>query len=203
MVPIRLDGASDGPGRRMVEWRQPSSSGCCGDEHVLDDPAADQMLLDDPLEHRRIALRRTRRPRDRRRRSGRLRRCAGSSPWCGGCRPARTGPAPSAAASEIPTPPGRDPCRSTSASSDRSRERCAAARPERRCSRRSLVVMSSAIVASPESGFRLHAELLGIPRRARARSAAPCSRPAPTRRRRPGSPGSLRRRGPCGSASCD
>src|SRR4051812_27500057 len=38
---------------------------------------------------------------------------------------------------------------------------------------------------------------------ARARSAAPCSRSAPTRRRRPGWRGSLRRRVPCGSASCD
>ena len=32
------------------------------DQRVVDDPAADQMFLDDPLEHRRIALRRTRRP---------------------------------------------------------------------------------------------------------------------------------------------
>ena len=41
------------------------------------------------------------------------------------------------------------------------------------------------------------------PIESRARSAAPCSRPAPTRRRPTGSRDSLRRRVPCGSASCD
>ena len=154
MLPI---GPLDGFGGRLVDKRPrprvarpsglPAAAGspeglrysqCCAsitervlhDERVVDDAAADEMLLDDPLEHRRIARARTTRLRDRRRRSGRLRRCAGSSPWCAGCRPARTGRAPSAGASESPTPQGRGPCRSTSASSDRSRERCAAARPE-------------------------------------------------------------------------
>ena len=37
----------------------------------------------------------------------------------------------------------------------------------------------------------------------RARTGAPCSRPTPKRRRRRGSPGILRHRRPCGSASCD
>ena len=102
------------------------------DEKFLDDAAADEVLLDDALEHRRIALRRTTRLPDRRPRSVRLRKSAGSWLSCAGCRPDRTARAPSDVSSGSPRRQCRSPCRSTSASSDRRREKYAAARPARR-----------------------------------------------------------------------
>ena len=61
-------------------WIVASAQRVRQDQRVLDDATADQVLLDDALEHRRIAVPRTTRPRDRRRRPGPPRRRAGSSP---------------------------------------------------------------------------------------------------------------------------
>ena len=106
---------------------------------VVDDAAADEVFLDDPLEHRRIALAVP----------GAFRIDDGDRAAFADAQAVRLGAqdaallgqarALSAAASGSPTPRGRDPCRSISASSDRSRERCAAARRGRRSWQRSLV----------------------------------------------------------------
>ena len=99
------------------------------DQRIVDDAAADEMFLDDPLEHRRIAL-----PVPRA-----FGIDDGDRPAFADAQAVRLGAQDAALLgqaellqpppSESPTPPGRAPCRSTSASSDRSRERCAAARP--------------------------------------------------------------------------
>ena len=109
------------------------------DQMLKDRLAPDQVLLNDPLEHRRIAAAVPRAFRIDDRRWGRLRRCGGSSLWCGGCRPIRRARAPSGGASGTPRPPASGRDRSISGWSDRSREKCAGGPRERRWSRRSPV----------------------------------------------------------------
>ena len=117
-------------GRRVVRAR----AGWASMQKILDDSAGNQMFLDDPLEHRRIAV-----PvpgalgiddRDRAAFADAqaVRLGAQDAALLGQAQLLQ--PAPSG----NPTPRGRDPSRSISASSDRSRERCAGARPARRCS---------------------------------------------------------------------
>ena len=66
-------------------------------QEVLDRCSADQVLLDDSLEHGRIAAARTKCLPDTRPRSARPRRCAGNWPSSAECRHARTGRALSGA----------------------------------------------------------------------------------------------------------
>ena len=168
--------AATRPGRPRCtrRFRVPSSSGSRsrpvervgGDQELLDDPSDDEMLLDDAFEDRRIAAAVPRA----------FRIDDGDRAAFADAQAVRLRPQDAALVGETeflqalssgsPRPRRRGPCRSTSASSDRRTERCAAARPARRWSRRFPARCSTSRFLPPPMRFCADGKSIDIMREA-------------------------------------
>src|SRR5438128_1341258 len=174
--------------RRSLARRQPPR----GDEELVDDPAADQMFVNDALEHRRIAA-----PIPRAFGIDDRDRAAFADPEAvhfaaKDAALLRQAELLQASLQEFPR---REPAILLAAFRIR------------------LIAAQKDVAPRDGDADRFGHTLLRIgnharrrtlpdPISSRARSAAPCSRPAPTRRRRRGWRDSLRRPRPCDSANC-